>query len=96
MKVKALVSLKTEKAGGRKHNVTKTYRPSFVVNNKNSDCVFEDCNSIEPGKSGLVTILILSPKLLISRDFSIEKDLMFDIAEGKKIIGCGVIMEIIN
>ena len=96
MRFKALVSLKTERSGGRKDKVLKSYRPSFIVNNKKSDCTFEECDSIEPGKSGMVTILILYPKLLMSRDFSLEKDLMFDIAEGNKIVGCGIITEILN
>lgn len=101
MKFKALISLKTTKAGGRENKVVKSYRPSLIIKREKTivriDCVFEECESIEPGKSGIATINISNEKLLSTRKINeIAKGLTFDVAEGNKIIGIGIIMEMLT
>jgi translation elongation factor EF-Tu-like GTPase len=101
MKFKALISLKPTKAGGRQGGIVKTYRPSLIIktvkDEGRSDCVFEECEKIEPGNSGIATINVLHPRLLFpKKGETIEKDMTFDVAEGPKIIGIGIVMEIIQ
>ena len=91
-KIKVLLYLKPTKAGGRTNPILNGYRPSFKVGTKISDCIIDLNKELLPGEKTLTTLLITHPNLLPY----LLKEMTFDIAEKDKIVGSGIIQEILN
>ena len=91
-KLKVLLYLKPTKAGGRTNPILNGYRPSFKMGFKNSDCVIDLSKVLHPGEKTLTTLTITHSNLLPY----LVKEMTFDIAEGTKVIGSGIIQEVIS
>jgi translation elongation factor EF-Tu-like GTPase len=92
MTIKALVSMKPTNVGGRTGIVKPGYRPTLVIESKNSEVSFIETEQISPGGKGKVLIKILQPRSLPV----LAKDMIFEIMEGNKIVGAGIIMNVIE
>ena len=93
MKIIANIQLKPSSAGGRENPVYSGYRPTFrVLGGGESDCGITVINgdSIKPGEQGEVVIIILHPQKLEG----LSKTDSFSIAEGRKEVASGYIIEI--
>lgn len=91
-KLKVLLYLKPTNAGGRTNLISNGYRPSFKMGPKNSDCIIDLNKNLLPGEKILTTLTITHPNLLPY----LVKEMTFDIAEGTKVIGSGIIQEVFN
>lgn len=91
MTIKAIVSMKPATAGGRTNPVQTGYRPNLKIGPKNSDASFIETQNIKPGDSGKATIRIHNPRAL-----DIRHGILFDIVEAGKIVGAGVVSEIVD
>lgn len=90
--MKVMLSLKTTAAGGREKFVKNGYRPDINIKGQLVGVVFDDLKTdLEPGKSAMASMIFSTSK---GNSMNIEKGLIFDIHEGKKIIGCGIISEL--
>jgi translation elongation factor EF-Tu-like GTPase len=92
MTIKAIVSMKPTNAGGRKGIIKPGYRPTLSIESKISEVSFVETEAINPGEKGKVLIKILQPKFLPS----LEKGMMFEVMEGDKIVGAGIISNVVE
>lgn len=92
----AILMLLPTENGGRKRPVYDCYRPSFSFSSKNhisGEVSFPDRDIVEPGSTAIATV-----KLLPSRHIrqNLKSGDAFTILEGNKIVGTGVIQDILE
>jgi hypothetical protein len=90
MNIIASVTLKYTADGGRDGGISHKYRPNLLLENgEQSDCYFDEIKGKEmlyPGETNDVEIYVSHPEI-----WSGKLNDKFDIREGQKVIGTGVI-----
>ena len=87
-----MLSLKTTAAGGRENMIKNGYRPDIKLKGQLIGVVFDELKTdLLPGQSGMASMIFSTSA---GKKMNVEKGLIFDIHEGKRIIGCGIISEI--
>lgn len=92
----AILTLLPTENGGRKRPVFDSYRPSFSFSSKNlisGEISFPHCDILVPGSTAIANI-----KLLPSRHIrqNLKSGDSFTILEGNKLVGTGVIQNILE
>lgn len=90
--MRVMLSLKTTAAGGREGVIKNGYRPDIKIKGQLWGVVFDELKTdLEPGKSGMASMIFSTSK---GNTVNVEKGMTFDIHEGKKVIGCGIVAEL--
>ncbi len=91
----ATVTLIPTENGGRKKPVYDHYRPAFSFSTKNSisgEIIFPDLNELLPGSTAIANVKLLPSKHIRQ---NLKSGDAFTILEGTKLIGTGVIKQIL-
>jgi translation elongation factor EF-Tu-like GTPase len=95
-RITAMLHLLPTSEGGRKSAIkARIYRPQFHIGTKSASCQVDgiDRDRLYPGHDGNVTMTVLHPERFGS-DF--KPGVKFDIWEGTRIVGSGVIKDVIT
>ena len=95
MDFKAFITLYKPEDGGRKTYIADGYRPNIKFENDEyiTSAYFNFESWIAPGETKQVGVNILSQRHFIK---SLYKNRSFKIQEGKRIVGIGVVCEVVN
>lgn len=91
----ALLSLLPTENGGRKRAVYDHYRPSFsfsTTNHVSGEITFVGRHELQPGETAAIEVKLLSSRYVPAK---LKSGDPFTIVEGDKVVGTGVIREIL-
>ena len=96
--MKATLHLLTHSEGGRRTAIKKEYKPIFMLDSRKEICRIDDIDDrmkemLLPGESGYVKISIAYPGRFGEEMCEGSR---FEIHEGKRMIGCGIIEKIVE
>ena len=92
----ALLTLLPTENGGRTRPVYDSYRPAFSFGSKNhisGEISFPDDDAVEPGSTAIAKIKLLPSKHIRQ---NLKSGDSFTILEGNKLVGTGVIQNVLE
>jgi translation elongation factor EF-Tu-like GTPase len=92
----AILTLLPTQNGGRKRPVFDNYRPSFSFSSKNlisGEISFPEKDQVDPGTTAIAHIKLLPSKII---RHNLKSGDSFTILEGNKLVGTGVIKDILE